>query len=166
MVRFIALDKEYVFKWEFSQSHDGYNYGFDSRSHYESKRTHYIETKLKGDELIDWLQTYGLTPDQMFKGENPFSGLWFNEHDEKKEVDNYTLNKTAEKWLEDKSKFVIKEWTVVGMNGGYVLLSDASKENTVELGSASIMNLEMNNSNSVNVKNNPNIEVSARASLI
>ena len=29
-----------------------------------------------------------------------------------------------------------------------------------------IMNLEMNNSNTTNVKNNPNISVSARASLI
>ena len=76
-------------------------------------------------------------------------------------------NKTAEKWAEENKEIIEKNpWTVVGMNGGYVLVSNGSKENTVELGSASVMNLEMNNSNTTNVKNNPNISVSARASLI
>ena len=48
------------------------------------------------------------------------------------------------------------------MNGGYVLLSDGSKENTVELGSASApANINVNNSNTVhNVnKNDTNVAV-------
>ncbi len=167
MVRFIALEQEYVFKWEFSENHDSYDYGYSHTTRCTNKRTHYIIAKLKGDELIDWLQTYGLTPDKMFKDSNPFEHFYFGEHDGEKEIDNYVLNKTAEKWAEENDK-IVKEnpWTVVGMNGGYVLISNGSKENTVELGSASIMNLEMNNSNTTNVKNNPNISVSARASLI
>lgn len=125
-------------------------------------------TKLKGDELIDWLQTYGLTPDKMFKETNPFGDhCYFGENDESKEIDNYTLNKTAEKWAEENKEIIEKNpWTVVAVTGNYVLISNGSKENTVELGSASIMNLEMNNSNTTNVKNNPNISVSTRASLI
>lgn len=167
MVRFIALDQEYTFKWEFSEDHDSYSYGYDNTRRCTNKRTHYIIAKLKGDELIDWLQTYGLTPDKMFKNTNPFDHFYFGEYDEKKEIDNYTLNETAEKWAEENKEIVEKNpWTVVGMNGGYVLISNGSKENTVELGSASIMNLEMNNSNTTNVKNNPNISVSARASLV
>ncbi len=167
MVRFIALEQEYIFKWEFSEDHDSYSYGYDSTRRCTNKRTHYIIAKLKGDELIDWLQTYGLTPDKMFKGTNPFDHFYFHEHDKEQEIDNYALNKTAEKWAEENPDTIEKNpWTVVGMNGGYVLISNGSKENTVELGSASIMNLEMNNSNTTNVKNNPNISVSARASLI
>lgn len=168
MVRFIALDQEYTFKWEFRKSHDGYDYGINGTSRYSRERTHYIMAKLKGDELIDWLQTYGLTPDKMFKETNPFGDhLYFGEHDEDKEIDNYTLNKTAEKWAEENPDIIEKNpWTVVAVTGTYVLISNGSKENTVELGSASIMNLEMNNSNTTNVKNNPNISVSTRASLI
>lgn len=167
MVRFIALDQEYAFKWEFSEEHGSYDYGYNGTRHCTNKRTHYIIAKLKGDELIDWLQTYGLTPDKMFKTTNPFDHFYFGEYDEEKEVDNYALNKTAEKWAEKNKEIIEKNpWTVVGMNGGYVLVSNGSKENTVELGSASVMNLEMNNSNTTNVKNNPNISVSARASLI
>jgi hypothetical protein len=167
MVRFIELTGEYVFKWEFKESHEGTDYGYNGTTHYTTKKTHYIIAKLKGDELIDWLQNYGLTPDQMFKETNPFSHLWFGEHDETKTIDSYTLNKTAREWAENNKEIIEKNpWTVVGMNGGYVLISNGSKENTVELGSASIMNLEMNNSNTTNVKNNPNICVSARASLI
>jgi hypothetical protein len=48
------------------------------------------------------------------------------------------------------------------MNGGYVLLSDGSKENTVELGSASApANVNINNSNTVrNVnKNDTNVAI-------
>ena len=52
------------------------------------------------------------------------------------------------------------------MDGGYVLVSNGSKENTVELGSASVINLEMDNSNTTNVKNNSNISVQARASFV
>lgn len=168
MVRFIALDQEYAFKWEFSEEHGSYDYdGYNSTRHRTNKRTHYIIAKLKGDELIDWLQTYGLTPDKMFKNTNPFDYFYFGEYDEEKEVDNYALNKTAEEWADENKEIIEKNtWTVVGMNGGYVLVSNGSEENTVELGSASIMNLEMNNSNTTNVKNNPNISVSARASLI
>ena len=167
MVRFIALDQEYTFKWEFSEDHSSYNYGYDSRTRCTNKRTHYIVAKLKGDELIDWLQTYGLTPDKMFKDSNPFDHFYFGEYDENKEIDNYALNKTAEKWAEENKELIEKNpWTVVGMNGGYVLISNGSKENTVELGSASVMNLEMNNSNTNTIKNNPNVSVSARASLI
>lgn len=155
MVRFIALEQEYTFKWEFSEEHY-FSYG-------HNKRTNYIIAKLKGDELIDWLQTYGLTPDRMFKNTNPFVHLYFDEHNKEKEIDNYTLNKTAEKWAEENKELIEKNpWTVVGMNGGYVLVSNGSKENTVELGSASVMNLEMNNSNTIE----PNISVHARASLI
>lgn len=103
----------------------------------------------------------------MFKNTNPFDHFYFDEYDEEKEVDTYALNKTAEKWAEKNKEIIEKNpWTVVGMNGGYVLVSNGSKENTVELGSASVMSLEMNNSNTTNVKNNPNISVSARASLI
>lgn len=153
MVRFIALDQEYTFRWEFSEEY------FCKYGH--NKCTHYIIAKLKGDELIDWLQTYGLTPDRMFKNTNPFEHLYF----EDKEIDNYTLNKTAEKWAEENKELVEKNpWTVVGMNGGYVLVSNGSKENTVELGSASVMNLEMNNSNTNTIK--PKFSVKARASLI
>ncbi len=167
MVRFIALDQEYAFKWEFSEEHGSYEYGYSGTRHCTNKRTHYIIAKLKGDELIDWLQTYGLTPDKMFKNINPFDHFYFGEYEEEKEVDNYALNKIAEKWAEENKEIIEKNpWTVVGMNGGYVLVSNGSKENTVELGSASVMNLEMNNSNTTNVKNNPNISVSARASLI
>lgn len=167
MVRFIALDQEYAFKWEFSEEHGSYDYGYNGTRHCTNKRTHYIIAKLKGDELIDWLQTYGLTPDKMFKNANSFDHFYFGEYDEEKEVDNYALNKTAEKRAEKNKEIIEKNpWTVVGMNGGYVLVSNGSKENTVELGSASVMNLEMNNSNTTNVKNNPNISVSARASLI
>lgn len=167
MVRFIALDQEYAFKWEFSEEHGSYEYGYSGTRHCTNKRTHYIIAKLKGDELIDWLQTYGLTPDKMFNNTNPFDHFYFGEYEEEKEVDNYALNKTAEKWAEENKEIIEKNpWTVVGMNGGYVLVSNGSKENTVELGSASVMNLEMNNSNTTNVKNNPNISVSARASLI
>lgn len=167
MVRFIALDQEYAFKWEFSEEHGSYDYGYNGTRHCTNKRTHYIIAKLKGDELIDWLQTYGLTPDKMFKNTNPFDYFYFGEYDEEKEVDNYALNKTAEKWAEKNKEIIEKNpWTVVGMNGGYVLVSNGSKENTVELGSASVMNLEMNNSNTNTIKNNPNISVQARASLI
>lgn len=167
MVRFIALDQEYTFKWEFSEDHDSYDYGYDSIKRCTNKRTHYIVAKLKGDELIDWLQTYGLTPDKMFKDSNPFDHFYFGEHDKEQEINNYALNKTAEKWAEEHKDIIEKNpWTVVGMNGGYVLISNGSKENTVELGSASVMNLEMNNSNTNTIKNNPNVSVSARASLI
>lgn len=161
MIRFIALDTEYTFKWEFEESHTNHRY----ESTY--KCTHYLVAKLKGEELIDWLQLYGLTPDKMFKETNPFKDLWFGENDKEKDIDTYRLNKAAEKWAEQNRDIVEKNpWTVVGMNGGYVLISNGSKENTVELGSASIMNLEMNNSNTNTIRNNPNISVRAQASLI
>lgn len=103
----------------------------------------------------------------MFKNTNPFDHFYFDANDKEKEIDDYTLNKAAEKWAEENKELVEKNpWTVVGMNGGYVLVSNGSKENTVELGSASVMNLEMNNINTNSIKNNPNISVQAQASLV
>ena len=164
MIRFIELNGEFIFKWDFNKEYEN-TYGWE-REKYTSKRTHTLITKLKGNELIDWLQTYGLTPDKMFKGTNPFD-IWFNENDNRKEVDVFELNKAAEEWKEKNKELVEKNpWTVVGMNGGYVLISNGSKENTVELGSASIVNLDINNSNVNNIKNNPSIDIRAKASLI
>lgn len=53
MVRFIALDQEYTFKWDFSEDHDSYSYGYNDTRRCTNKRTHYIIAKLKGGELID-----------------------------------------------------------------------------------------------------------------
>jgi len=166
MIKFINLTDEYTFKWELQQEHDCTRYGYSGMEHTTNKRIHYIETKLKGTEFIEWLQIYGLTPNEMFNGTNPFSKVYFGEYDELKTVDTYELYKAADEWKE-KNKKVIENnpWTVVAMNGGFALLSNGSKDNTVELGSASITNLEMNNSNNTTVRNNPNISVKAQASL-
>lgn len=76
---------------------------------------------------------------------------------------NEKATQKAEEWAENHKDIIAKNpWTVVGMNGGYVLLSDGSKENTVELGSAAApANININNSNTVrNVnKNDTNVAI-------
>lgn len=153
MIKFIELTGEYTFKWGFLDTIIE-RYG-------QHKGTRYYVVKLKGTELIDWLQTYGLTPDVMFKGQDVFN-RWFDKEDTRN-VSTYDLNQKAEEWAESHQDVIAKNpWTVVGMNGGYVLLSDGSKENTVELGSASApANVNINNSNTVrNVnKNDTNVSI-------
>lgn len=162
MIKFIELNSEFEFKWEYKyeeHSRRGYN---DEHS-YTYNFTGYNSVKLKGVDLVEWLQIYGFTPDEMFKDTNihPYGNTT------ETVIDRYDLYKAANEWKEKNEESIKNHpWTVIAMNGGYVLLSNGSKENTVELGSASVMNLEMNNSNTTNVKNNPNISVSARASLI
>lgn len=166
MIKFINLTDEYTFKWELQQEHDCTRFSYSGSEHYKNKVTHYIETKLKGTEFIEWLQIYGLMPNEMFKGTNPFRKLYFGEYDELKSIDAYELYKAADEWKDTHKEVIEKNpWTVVAMNGGFALLSNGSKDNTVELGSASIMNLEMDNSNNTTIKNNPNINVRAQASL-
>lgn len=154
MIKFISLDGEFEFKWEY---HFKETRGYMEKYPYDS--TGYIIAKLKGVELIDWLQTYGLTPAEMFNGKNIFG----YDRNEERKIDLYNLRKVAEKWKKENQETIKKNpWTVVGMNGGYVLMSNGSKENTVELGSASIVN--MNNSNTVN--NDINVKATSRANLL
>lgn len=161
MIKFIELTGEYTFKWSFSGT-ETHRYGYYGNQTYESKYTRYYVVELKGTELIDWLQTYGLTPDVIFKGQDAFNKTFDNDKDTYK-ISTYSLNQKAEEWAESHQDIIAKNpWTVVGMNGGYVLLSDGSKENTVELGSASApANVNINNSNTVrNVnKNDTNVAV-------
>lgn len=162
MIKFIELNGEIEFKWEYKyEEHSRWGYNDEHSSTFT--HTGYNTVKLKGVELVEWLQVYGFTPDEMFKNKNihPYGNTTATE------IDSYDLYKAANEWKE-KNEENIKQhpWTVIAMNGGYVLLSNGSKENTVELGSASIMNLEMNNSNTNTIKNNPNIAVHASASLI
>ena len=160
MIKFIELTGEYTFKWEFSETKTE-RYGLYNDHVMENIYTRYYVVKLKGTELIDWLQTYGLTPDVMFKGQDTFNRSF----SEKNicTINNYDLNQKAEEWAESHQDIIAKNpGTVVGMNGGYVLLSDGSKENTVELGSASApANVNINNSNTVrNVnKNDTNVAI-------
>lgn len=160
MIKFIELTGEYTFKWSFSVT-ETEHYGYGGHQSFEHNYTRYYVVKLKGTELIDWLQTYGITPDVMFKGQDVFKH-WFDKSDTCN-VSTYNLNQKAEEWAESHQDIIAKNpWTVVGMNGGYVLLSDGSKENTVELGSASApANINVNNSNTVhNVnKNDTNVAV-------
>ena len=160
MIKFIELTGEYNFKWEFSGV-ETERYGYYGNQTYENKYTRYYVVKLNGTELIEWLQTYGLTPDEMFKGQDTFN-RWFKDTDTCM-INNYDLKQKAEEWAENHKDIIAKNpWTVVGMNGGYVLLSDGSKENTVELGSASApANVNINNSNTVrNVnKNDTNVAI-------
>lgn len=161
MIKFIELEGTFEFKWEYSYTER--DYGWSGSERHEYTYTHCIYAKLKGTELIDWLQTYGVTPDVMFKNQNPYG----YKQDDGEVIPIYDLNKFAEEWATNHQDEIKKNpWTVVGMNGGYVLMSNGSKENTVELGSASVVNLEMNNSNTTSVRNNPNINVRAHASLI
>ena len=161
MIKFIELTGEYKFKWEFS-SVETRTIGRYNASSYRETVTRYYVVNLKGTELIDWLQTYGITPDVMFKDTDTF-GSWIGSDKDTKVISNYELNKKAEEWAESHQDIIAKNpWTVVGMNGGYVLLSDGSKENTVELGSASApANVNINNSNTVrNVnKNDTNVAI-------
>lgn len=147
MIKFINLNDNYEFKWTFENS----------------RRTTYGETytyrdfqrcKLTGVQLIEWLQKYGCTPSEIFENKR----LGFNEVVD----DFYNLEKEADKWLENNEKN--KTWTVVGMNMGFVLLSDGDKENTVELGSASVVNI--NNSNTNNNDTHMKLNVSAKSSLL
>lgn len=155
MIKFIELTGEYTFKWEFSKTETEY-YGGRVR---ENNYNRYYVVKLNGTELIDWLQTYGLTPNVMFKGQDTFNRS-FREQDTRT-IDNYDLNQKAEEWAESHQDIIAKNpWTVVGMNGGYVILSDGSKENTVELGSASApANVNINNSNTVQNKNDTRVSI-------
>ena len=161
MIKFIELTGEYKFKWEFSNV-ETRTIGRYNVSSYKETVTKYYVVNLKGTELIDWLQTYGITPDVMFKDTDTFES-WIGSDKDTKVISNYDLNKKAEEWAESHQDIITKNpWTVVGMNGGYVLLSDGSKENTVELGSASApANVNINNSNTVrNVnKNDTNVAV-------
>lgn len=145
MIRFVNLNDSYEFKWSFENSRS---------TAYREVYTYkdFQKCKLTGVQLIEWLQKYGYTPSEMFESKR----LGLNEVID----DFYNLEKEAEEWLKKNDKN--KTWTVVGMNMGFVLLSDGDKENTVELGSASVVNI--NNSNTNN--NDTNISVSARASLI
>lgn len=147
MIRFIELIKTYNYKW--SYENDGW--------------IHYNTTSLTGDKLIEWLQKFGIEPNKMFNG-NDVS----NKYSDKdiKNVDHYYLYQEAENWARDNQKIIDENpWTCVGMNGGYVLMSNGSKENTVELGSASApMNLNINNSN--NVSNDVKVSSYSRSSLI
>lgn len=146
MIRFVNLNDNYEFKWAFENSRS---------TAYRETYTYkdFQKCKLTGVQLIEWLQKYGYTPSEMFENKR-IAG--FSEVID----DFYNLEKEAEEWLKNNEKN--KTWTVVGMNMGFVLLSDGDKENTVELGSASVVNI--NNSNTNN--NDTNISVSARASLI
>lgn len=160
MIKFIELTGEYTFKWSFSGT-ETEHYGYGGHQSFEHNYTRYYVVRLKGTELIDWLQTYGITPDVMFKGQDVFNH-WFDKSDTCN-VSTYSLNQKAGEWAESHQDIIAKNpWTVVGMNGGYVLLSDGSKENTVELGSAAApANINVNNSNTVhNVnKNDTNVAV-------
>ena len=160
MIKFIELTGEYKSKWRFSGV-ETERYGYYGNQTYENKYTRYYVVKLNGTELIEWLQTYGLTPDEMFKGQDTFN-RWFKDNDTCM-INNYDLKQKAEEWAESHQDIIAKNpWTGVGMNGGYVLLSDGSKENTVELGSASApANVNINNSNTVrNVnKNDTNVAI-------
>jgi len=162
MIKFIELNSEFEFKWEYKYEEQSH-YGFNTEHSYTYNYTGYNSVKLKGVDLVEWLQIYGFTPDEMFKGTNihPY-GKTTEEF-----IDRYDLYKAANEWKEKNEENIKNHpWTVIAMNGGYVLLSNGSKENTVELGSASIMNLEMNNSNTNAIKNDPKISIQARASLI
>lgn len=147
MIRFIELTKTYEYVWEYK--HDGW--------------TQYNRTSLSGDNLIEWLQKYGIEPNEMFKGKD-IANDYSNK--EVKMIDRYHLYKETEKWAKGNQKIIDENpWTCVGMNGGYVLMSNGSKENTVELGSASAtMNLNVDNSN--NVSNDVKVSAYSRSSLI
>lgn len=145
MIRFVNLNDSYEFKWTFENSGTTYSGRIYTYKDFQ-------KCKLTGVQLIEWLQKYGYTPSEMFESKR----LGLNEVID----DFYNLEKEAEEWLKKNDKN--KTWTVVGMNMGFVLLSDGDKENTVELGSASVVNI--NNSNTNN--NDTSISVSARASLI
>lgn len=145
MIRFVNLNDSYEFKWSFENSRStAYREAYTYKD--------FQKCKLTGVQLIEWLQKYGYTPSEMFESKR----LGLNEVID----DFYNLEKEAEEWLKKNDKN--KTWTVVGMNMGFVLLSDGDKENTVELGSASVVNI--NNSNTNN--NDTSISVSARTSLI
>lgn len=148
MIRFIELTKTYNYKW--SYNHDGWTY--------------YNTTSLTGDKLIEWLQKFGIEPNEMFKDKD--IGYYIKFTNNAKIIDSYTLYSKAEEWVKDNQKIIDENpWTCVGMNGGYVLMSNGSKENTVELGSASApMNLNIDNSNKVS--NDVKVSSYCRSSLI
>lgn len=149
MIKFIELTGTYEFKWEFEKKERSW--------HGNSYKTiKYNTCTLKGEQLIDWMQTYGTTPDKMFANQE-ISYVYSD--DTSKKVDYYDLRNKAEEWAKTNQETIDNNlWTCVGMNGGYVLLSNAGKENTVELGSASApTNVKIDNSN----KNENNISSSA-----
>lgn len=147
MIRFIELTKTYEYVWEYK--YDGW--------------IRYNRTSLSGDNLIEWLQKYGIEPNEMFKGKDIYNGY---SDKEVKMIDRYHLYKKAEEWAKNNQNIIDENpWTCVGMNGGYVLMSNGSKENTVELGSASApMNLNIDNSN--NVSNDVKVSAYSKSSLI
>lgn len=149
MIKFIELAGEYEFKWEFQEAGrwgSGYN-----------------RCTLKGNELVDWLQQYGVTPNKMFKDCNLYQ---YSMRDMKcAEIEKYDLFKRADRWAEDNEDIVNKNpWTCIGMNGGYAILSNNDKTQTIELGSAAApANINIDNHNNTNVS--PNIKVAAQSSV-
>ena len=154
MIRFIDLNGTYEYRWEFIDKEPGFHNDYYNVTRYNT-------CSLTGCELIEWLQKYGYEPDKMFKDTKvEYTGS----HEATAEVDKYKLFKKAEEWAESNQETISKNpWTCIGMNGGYVLMSNGSKENTVELGSAAARsNININNSN--NVENN--VKAAACASLL
>ena len=157
MVKFVELTGEYTYKWEFPDTdwHEGIGWGSDVNY----KTTKYNTCSLTGAELIDWLQKYGLEPDKMFNGES----ITMVPHGKScAKVNKYDLYKEAENRADNTRVSLHKKpWVVVGMNGGYVILSDSGTENTVELGNASApANVNINNSNTVRNVNKNDTKVS------
>ena len=148
MVKFIELAGTYNYKWGFK------NY---------DNCTRYNTCSLKGSELVEWLQKYGVEPNEMFKGKE--LRCVYDKRDYTVDVDKYDIYNKAEEWLSSHS--ASSSWTCVGMNGGYVIMSDADKSNVVELGSAPAKTeVNINNSSSSSSSCNPEISVHARASLL
>lgn len=103
----------------------------------------------------------------MFKDNSLVGALAYD--DETIPVDSYLLYKKADEWAKNNPEIISNTpWTCVGMNGGYILMSNGSKENTVELGSASNVNIvNTNNNNNDNSNHNSNYSTAyARSSLI
>lgn len=143
MIKFIELSGIYEFKWEFKKTETS-NFGSSW------KTTKYNTCTLKGEQLIDWMQTYGITPDKMFADVEVGS---VGSDSRSRKVEYYDLKKKADEWAKENQETINNNpWTCVGMNGGYVLLSDGKKENLVELGSAPApANVNINNSNRNNI---------------